>query len=105
MAVHLFEGDKIIGQMELGYLRGDESVGYVNLYYLEPGSRGKGYGDFLDRYAIKFFQSKNINSARLSVSPTNHSALKFYQKMGWKDQGPREGMPEVHWMEKQFPLP
>lgn len=41
-----------------------------------------------------------LKKARLSVSPTNERAIKFYEKMKWVDLGPREDHPEVHFMEK-----
>ncbi len=34
--------------------------------------------------------------ARLSISPTNQRALRFYVRRGWTDSGPRPDMPEVH---------
>ncbi len=41
-AVHVWQGDQIIGQLELGKPRNDPTVGYVNLYYLIPEKRGVG---------------------------------------------------------------
>ncbi len=42
----------------------------------------------------------HLIKSRLSVSPTNLQAIRFYEKMGWKDLGPRLDHPEVHWMER-----
>ncbi|MBH8555831.1 hypothetical protein I8751_26485 [Nostocaceae cyanobacterium CENA357] len=44
----------------------------------------------------------NCQSARLSVSPTNLVAMRFYLKQGWVDLGQREDAPEVHDLEKTY---
>lgn len=98
--VHVLDGDSIIGQIEMGRLRDDQSVGYVNLNYLIPEKRGLGFGAQLDEHTTSYFRSLGLKRARLSVSPTNRSAVRFYEKMGWVDLGPREEHPEVHYMEK-----
>lgn len=98
--VHYWIDNKIVGQIELGYLKDDPLCGYVNLYYLIPSLRGKGFGADLDKYVTDYFEKKKIKKLRLSVSPTNSSAIAFYEKMGWKDLGPRQDHPEVHYMEK-----
>jgi RimJ/RimL family protein N-acetyltransferase len=103
-AVHVWENDTIIGQMELGLLRDDPTCGYVNLYYLIPSKRGQGVGEFLDNYATQYFHNKQLKCARLSVSPQNNRAIAFYKKMGWKDLGPRQDAPEVNFMEKILKL-
>ena len=109
-AFHIWKNKEIIGQMELGLFRDDESWGYVNLYYLRDDYRGKGISVDLDNFAIKFLKSLGVNRAKLSVSPKNLRALKFYKKNGWIDKGPRtfagrKGLAItnlVHVMEKFF---
>ena len=76
--------------------RGDS--GYVNLYYLAPQYRDQGWGRFLDGYAVSYLTSLGFSAARLSVSPTNLQAMRFYAKQGWTDLGPRPDAPEVHLM-------
>jgi RimJ/RimL family protein N-acetyltransferase len=98
--VHVFDGDKIVGQIEMARFRNDANVGYVNLYYLTPDRRGDGLGAQLDSHATNYFRSLGLSRARLSVSPTNVRAVRFYEKMGWINLGPREGHPEVNYMEK-----
>lgn len=100
--VHVLDGDTIIGQIEMARLRDDQTVGYVNLYYLRPERRGEGLGAQLDEHAGAYFRSIGLRRARLSVSPANKRAVRFYEKMGWVDLGPRPGHPEVHYMEKVF---
>lgn len=108
-AFHIWLGNEIIGQMELALFNEDESWGYINLYYLKPEYRGKGYSQYLDDFAVNFLSNLGVKKAKLSVSPTNSRALNFYKKNGWIDRGPREfkGRVEenknvVHFMEKYF---
>lgn len=103
-AVHVWEGEQIIGQMELGRFRPDPSIGYVNLYYLIEDKRGCGYSRFLDEYASEYLRLRGYRKARLSVSPTNIRAMRYYARMSWADLGPRPGHPDVHLMEKEFAL-
>jgi ribosomal protein S18 acetylase RimI-like enzyme len=77
------ENGKAIGQMELQITTyGDRVIGYVNLYYLIPEYRGKGYGQQLLEYAEQFFRKHAVNEYHLRVSPTNQRAVRFYLKNG-----------------------
>jgi ribosomal protein S18 acetylase RimI-like enzyme len=100
--VHIWKGERIIGQIEMGRWKHDTNVGYINLFYLIPEFRGQGLGQHLDRYAAHFFKHLGCQSARLSVSPANRGAMSFYFKHGWVDLGQREDAPEVHYLEKTF---
>ncbi|MEM8832459.1 MAG: GNAT family N-acetyltransferase [Cyanobacteria bacterium P01_G01_bin.19] len=80
--LHVWKGEQIIGQIEMGRWKHNPSVGYINLFYLIPEFRGQGFGQQLDRYAANFFQQLGCQSARLSVSPTNLVAIRFYLKHG-----------------------
>jgi GNAT superfamily N-acetyltransferase len=100
--VHLWEGERIIGQIEMGRWKQDANVGYINLFYLIPEFRGQGLGQHLDQSAAHFFKHLGCQSARLSVSPANRGAMCFYLKHGWVDLGQREDAPEVHYLEKTF---
>jgi RimJ/RimL family protein N-acetyltransferase len=99
-ALHVWQEDKIIGQLELSKLRADPSVGYVNLYYLVADKRGTGVAEQLDQYTTDLFRELGFKKMRLSVSPSNFRAINFYEKMGWTSLGPREAQPEVFFMEK-----
>ena len=100
--VHVFESNKIIGQIEMGRWKKDASVGYVNLFYLIPEYRGQGLGAQLDEYADSFFQSLSCKSALLSVSPKNVGAMNFYAKYGWVDIGARVDVPDLHYLKKLY---
>jgi GNAT superfamily N-acetyltransferase len=98
----VIQNSEIIGQVTAGKWKQDPTVGYVNLYYLVPEKRGKGLSRFLEEYTINYLLGLGFKKARLSVSPTNTRAVRFYEKSGWRDVGPRPGHPEVHFMEKSL---
>lgn len=100
--VHVWQGEQIIGQIEMRRWKHNSRVGYVNLFYLIPEFRGRGFGQQLDRHAANFFKQLGCESARLSVSPMNLVAMRFYLKHGWVDLGQREDAPEVHHLEKTY---
>ncbi len=100
--VHVWNGGTIVGQIEMNRFKGDPEMGYVHLYYLVPAYRNRGLGRRLDEYATEFLRGFGFRAARLSVSPTNQQAMRFYLKNGWRDLGPRPGHPEVHIMDKNL---
>lgn len=100
--VHLWQGEQIIGQIEMGRWIHDPNIGYVNLFYLIPEFRGQGFGQQLDRYTANFFNQLGLQSARLSASLTHLVAMRFYLRQGWVDLGQREDAPEVHYLEKTY---
>jgi len=71
--------------MELGRRKIEDEFGYVNLYYLIPEVRGKGFSLELDNFATSYLKELGFKKARLSVSPTNLRAINFYTKNGWQD--------------------
>lgn len=94
--VHAWQGDEIVGQIEM--IIGPRG-GYINLFYLRPESRGQGLSDELHDYAVALFRRHGVGLAGLSVSPTNLRAVRYYQRHGWRDRGPRPGAPHVREME------
>jgi ribosomal protein S18 acetylase RimI-like enzyme len=100
--VHVWQGEQIIGQIEMRRWKHDPTVGYVNLFYLIPEFRGQGLGQQLDQHSANFFKQLGCQSARLSVSPTNLVAIRFYLKQGWIDLGQRDDAPEVHYLVKTY---
>ena len=103
--VHVWCEGEIIGQLEGRFDRQSPTVGYVNLYYLAPEWRGRGLASALDHYMCDVFNGRGCHAVRLSVSPTNARAIKFYTRHGWTDQGPRSDGSEVHLMEKDLMSP
>ena len=86
--MHLWEGDRIVGQTEMRF--DDEAgVGYVSLFYLAPECRGQGLGRLLHEHAVKVFAARGMRAVRLSVSTRNTPAIAFYRKLGWSGAGTR----------------
>ena len=100
--VHIWHQEQIIGKMEMSRWQRDPSIGYVNLFYLAPTFRGRGFGRHLDRHAAHFFKHLGCHSARLNVSPTNRVAMRFYLKHGWVDLGQPDDDSEVLYFEKKY---
>jgi ribosomal protein S18 acetylase RimI-like enzyme len=95
--VHAWVGDQIVGQLEFRIR--PEGIGYVNLFYLTPATRGAGFGDQLHDYVTSTFKAAMIPLVRLSVAPTNPRAMAYYKKHGWRDTGPRTDGPDVQLFE------
>ncbi len=101
--VYIWLDSQLIGQLQFGQFKLEPSAGYINLYYLIPEMRGKGFSDQLDEYAMSVLKRKGFKKAYLSVSPTNPRAIRYYTRMGWIDRGSRPDAPEVILMEKRIP--
>jgi len=100
-AVFLHDGEQVIGQIEMSLLESAEGPqGYVHLFYLVPERRGEGLGRVLESYARSFLQRLGCRTLRLSVSPANQAAWRFYRSSGWRDLGPRNDAPALHLLEK-----
>lgn len=103
-AMHVWEGDCIIGQLELTIREDDlkREFGYVNLFYLIPEKRGTGIADNLNAYVQDYYQRLGISRLRLTVSSENARAIGYYVKHGWKDCGPRADFLGTRFMEKEL---
>lgn len=99
--LHVWLGGVVVGQLNLGRFV-DPSVGYIGVFYVVPQWRGKGVADGMEQHATDVFKRRGFASARLSMTPSNMRAVRFYLRNGWQDLGPREDKPELHNMEKTF---
>ena len=99
--VHVWRGNEIIGQIEARPQRNDPERGCVNLYYLMPRWRGRGFGSALDRYVTTYFQSLGIKYLSLNVNQMNQRAYQFYLAQGWTVTGPTPGVDSQLRMEKE----
>lgn len=86
--VHLWDGDRIVGQVEMR-LDEEPGVGYVSLFYLAPECRGQQLGLMLHDHAVKVCRARGLAKIRLSVAARNEPAIAFYRKLGWSDAGVR----------------
>ncbi|TXK72398.1 GNAT family N-acetyltransferase [Paenibacillus sp. N3.4] len=100
----LVEHDGIpIGQIELQIVHYQgKDIGYVNLFYLTPENRSKGFGKQLVAYAESFFNRQQVNEYHLRVSPTNFHAVRFYEKHGLKILEKEQNKYEVWRMIKEL---
>lgn len=98
--VHVLNGDRLVGQIEMTRLTDDPAVGYVHLFYLLPELRGRGLGAQLVGYALRFAGAHGCHSLRLSVHPDNTPACRFYRRDGWQDLGRRVGASGTHLLQK-----
>ncbi|MCA0970207.1 GNAT family N-acetyltransferase [Halobacillus litoralis] len=58
------------------------NLGYVNIFYLVPSYRGKGYGKKLIRWAEDYFREHELNTYQLKVAKRNIRAVSLYEKEG-----------------------
>lgn len=86
----MLDDGRCVGQLELEVPFG-RGVGYVNLFYVRPEFRGRGYGRKLCAHAEKYFRAWEARRIELHVSPTNERAVEFYRKMGYKFTRASEG--------------
>jgi RimJ/RimL family protein N-acetyltransferase len=87
--VHLWRGDRIVGQAEMKFLDEEPGIGYVSLFYVAADCRGEGLGRVLHEHAVDVFRRHGRKLMRLSVSISNASAIAFYRKLGWTAVGTR----------------
>ena len=97
--VHIWNGASLIGQLEMLVQQTSPVRGYINLFYLVPEMRGRGFGDAIQHYAIEHMRAGGARFVRLSVSPTNTRAISYYLKHSWRDLGPRPDDASVRLME------
>ncbi len=102
--VHVWQGGEIAGQLEM-LPRPELGFGMVNLVYLVPACRGGPLSDALHDYIEATLRRYGMPKARLSVSPTNQRAIRYYLKHGWRDLGPRPDRPYVHAFELDLGTP
>lgn len=77
-----FRRERFVGQLELQVPYGSPA-GYVNLFYVSPDLRSRGYGQKLHQYAERYFRSWEADRIELHVSPRNLRAIRFYRKLGY----------------------
>ena len=81
-----FLGDACVGQLELQVPYG-LTCGYVNLFYVTPPFRGRGFGRALHAYAERYFRSWEATRVELHVTKTNRRAVRFYRTLGYRLTG------------------
>jgi ribosomal protein S18 acetylase RimI-like enzyme len=59
-----------------------ETLGFIEDFYLVPASRGQGYAQKLANIAFSELQKRGASKIQLDVLATNSKALQFWQKLG-----------------------
>jgi ribosomal protein S18 acetylase RimI-like enzyme len=78
-----YSGATFVGHLELQVPFG-LPTGYVNLFYVAPEMRGRGFGQLLHAYAERYFRNWEVERTELHVSPQNIRAIRFYRRLGYK---------------------
>ncbi len=83
------EKSKIVGFITLSLLEKNANIkskrGEINDLFILEDYRKKGIGKMLIKKAISFFKSQKVKLILLNVDSNNFSALKFYEKIGFKE--------------------
>ena len=77
--------DTVIGTIELLYIDEEKKYAHFGRFLLNPLYTGKGHGTAaLNEFACKVFDEFNINTLGLTVFDYNNSAIRCYEKAGFK---------------------
>ncbi len=61
----------------------NERYGYVNNLFIEASHRGQHLGEELLEHAVKWFKSRKVERLRLTVTGSNESAVRLYERAGF----------------------
>lgn len=82
--VFAIHNGKQIGQMEMHFKEKDnQKYGFINLFYLIPEYRGKGFSHHLNSYATNYFKENGCTHCLLRAEKNNQRAIRFYEKNGF----------------------
>ncbi len=92
-------GEKVVGWSTYGTSRDEDATqetGELHGIYVDPDYIGKGIGSALMEAAVAGLKKDGYIKTTLWVLDTNEKTRKFYEKMGWVEQGmqkddPRDG--------------
>ena len=77
--------DTVIGTIELLYIDEEKEYAHFGCFLLNPYYAGKGHGTAaLNEFACKVFNDFKINTLGLTVFDYNKSAIRCYEKAGFK---------------------
>ena len=85
-------GSRRAGVLQLDPQRGAaEKKGFVSFLYLTPEQRHNGVGVQLIGKAVSVYRPRGRDKLQLTCSETNHAALSFYEKYGFRRTGTAPG--------------
>ncbi len=82
-AVLVYDGDTLVGNVDVGAYRPDPTVGYMFNIYITPAARGRGLGALLDDYAHQTLGAWGFRHLRLRTFGANTATRRFYDARGY----------------------
>lgn len=84
------EKGRIIGLMEVAMTKREsvfkiKKYGHIELLYIKPKQRGKGYSKLLLNEAIKWFKQKKTKYVTVGTHALDKGANSFWKKQGFKE--------------------
>lgn len=87
-AIETIEDNQFIGGCSINGVDWKNSVAVIGIFIGSKNHRGKGYATDALKVLMDFiFMQMNINKIRLIVYSYNHSAIKCYERNGFKIEG------------------
>jgi len=77
-------GGEIVGLVDAFPRKDFPAIGFISFIYLVSEFRDQNFGKQLEEYAMTLFKKHKCSHAELDVHSKNLTALKFYEKNGWK---------------------
>jgi ribosomal protein S18 acetylase RimI-like enzyme len=81
--------DKIIGFINISFPKKNANIkskrGEIDDFFILEDYRKKGIGKILFKKTLTLFKSKGIKLISLNVNSNNFATLKFYEKIGFKE--------------------
>jgi Acetyltransferases, including N-acetylases of ribosomal proteins len=102
-----FDGERLIGITgfnRMARMRASHRGELVQVY-VEPGYRGQNVGETLLRHVLDYaFTQEGLEQVQLSVIASNKTAIKLYEKLGFKSFGvqPHYFKVEDGYLDQQF---
>ena len=102
-----FDGERLIGITGFNRMARKRAShrGELVQVYVEPGYRGQNIGEKLLRHVLEYaFALDGIEQVQLSVIASNQTAIKLYEKLGFKSFGvqPKYFKAGDSYMDQQF---
>ena len=91
--LEVWQEETPIGTLELAAHQGEDAgYGHIALLHLEEEWRHRGLGVQLLGAAVSYYRAKGRKKLRLRVSEKNETALDFYRRWGFTEEGREQGL-------------
>ena len=95
----LIDGDEVIGLCEFGPTEDEDDdpslTGHVFRLFVDPSHQGRGGGGLLLKAACGELRAAAKEEATLWVFESDEGARRFYDRLGWRPDGGRHGVPSA----------